>query len=187
MKNMNKMKTIGLALVALTLVVVLNIGNAFAYFTKHSVANGKQDLVLGFSKSEIKERITIKEQNGKKTIWLTNTGDYDCYVRLKAFSAVDLIYDTNPTDMEFSGLNVVNGNWETDAGYYVFDEILAPGKATEPIEVSFIFSTDEDPADFKVIIIEESTPVLYDEYGVPYADWDAKEGDSTIVDRPKTN
>lgn len=188
MKKIKNMKTICLALVALALIVSLNIGNAWAYFTNNTAANGSKELNLDFSKGEIEEKITINDSNGKKTIWITNTGDYDCYVRMKAFSIAELAYTVEPEGVDSEGLEIVKGTWSAgENGFYYFSKELKPGESTEPIEVGFNFPNGETPEDFKVIIVEESTPVLYNEIGEPYADWDAREGDSTIVERQTNN
>ena len=42
---------------------------------------------------------------------------------------------------------------------------------TTELEVKFAFPEGKEPTNFNVIIIQECTPVLYDAYGNPYADW----------------
>lgn len=101
--------------------------------------------------------------NGKKEITLTNTGDYDCYVRLLALTG-----DAYKDSLSYTG----DSKWTPGAdGYYYYSDIVAPGESTTQIDVSFAFP-EEEPADFNVIIIQECTPVLYDEDGNPYADWE---------------
>lgn len=194
MKKMKNMKTICLTLVALALVVTLNIGNALAYFTNYTADAGTKTIDLGFSEAEIEEKVTTTEDSAKKTVWITNTGDYDCYIRMKAYAGIDLEYDIDPSDADSTELNVVEGNWVRDDSWkedlwdeswtdddkfcYEFSAILAPGETTQPIEVSFDLPEGTNPDDFNVIIIEESTPVLYDSEGNPYADWDATMMDS---------
>lgn len=158
-KNMNK-KTICLAAAAFVLVASLTIGNALAYFTAFDAAQGGLGIDLGFTETVPNEKVV----DGKKEITLTNTGDYDCYVRLKALTG-----DKYKDSLLYSG----DSKWAPGAdGYYYYSDIVAPGGTTSQIDVSFSFPTEE-PSDFNVIIVQECTQVLYDESGNAYADWDA--------------
>lgn len=160
MKKMSK-KILCLTVAALLLTAGLHVDKVMAYFTAFDTANGGVEVDLGFTK-------TIPEENvvdGKKEIVLTNTGDYACYVRLKALTG-----DKYKDSLVYSG----DSSWTPGAdGYYYYSEIVEPKGTTTQINVSFTFS-EEEPADFNVIIIQECTPVLYDDMGKPYADWDAQ-------------
>ena len=156
-KNMNK-KTICLAVAAFVLAGSLTVGSAMAYFTAFDTAAGAVELDLGFTETIPNENVV----NGKKEITLTNTGSYDCYVRLKALAG-----DKYKDSLAYSG----DSKWAPGAeGYYYYSDIVPAGGSTSQIDVSFSFPTEE-PDDFNVIIIQECTPVLYDADGNPYADW----------------
>lgn len=155
-------KTICLTAAALTLTAGITVGSVMAYFTTYVTAKGGYIVELGFTRTEIEEKV----EYGKKVISLTNTGDYDCYVRMKALTGdaykESLVY-SEPADA---------GNWTPGADeYYYYDDILTPKGSTTEIVVRFAFPEEEEPGDFNVIIIQECTPVLYDENGNPYADW----------------
>ena len=159
----NKMK-ICLSAAALVLAMSVMIGTAMAYFTTYAVAEGGVTIDLGFTDTETEEEVI----DSKKQIVLKNTGDYDCYVRLKALTGnahKDGIVYSEP---EGAGL------WTPGAdGYYYYNGIVEAGGSTSQIDVSFVLPT-ENQTDFNVIIIQECTPVLLDENGEVYADWSVK-------------
>lgn len=156
------LKTICLAAVVLTLVAGIAVENAMAYFTTYVTARGGYTVDLGFTRTEIEEKV----EYGKKVITLTNTGDYACYVRLKALTGD--AYKESLLYSEPSGA----GKWTPGAeGYYYYSDIVVPAGVTTELEVKFSFPEGKEPTNFNVIIIQECTPVLYDEYGNPYADW----------------
>ena len=158
----NTLRSICLAAAALTLTAGVAVGGVMAYFTTYVTAKGGYTVELGFTRTEMEEEV----EYGRKVITLTNTGEQDCYVRLKALTGdaykESLVY-SEPEDA---------GNWTPGAdGYYYYNSILAPQESATELVVRFAFPKDKEPTDFNVIIIQECTPVLYDEYGTPYADW----------------
>ena len=158
----NTLKTICLAAAALIMVATVAIGSAMAYFTTYVTAKGGYVVELGFTKTEIEEVV----EYGKKVITLTNTGDFDCYVRLKALTG-----DAYKDSLVYSEPDNA-GKWTPGAdGFYYYSEIVAPAGTTSELVVRFAFPEGEEPTDFNVIIIQECTPVLYDENGDAYADW----------------
>ena len=63
------------------------------------------------------------------------------------------------------------GKWTLgDDGYWYYSEPLVPGETSEELVIS-IKIPEELAASFNVTVIQESTPVLYGEDGLPYADW----------------
>ena len=118
-------------------------------------------LDLGFTDTDIEEKVI----DGKKQLQLENTGDYDCYVRLKALTG-----DAYKDNIQYFEPDSA-GKWTPgEDGYYYYSDIVAPKGLTSQLDVGFTFPTKE-PTDFNIIIIQECTPVLYDEDGNPYADW----------------
>ena len=59
--------------------------------------------------------------------------------------------------------------------FLYYDQILPAGETTATkLNVSYTFpATDSEdaPAEFNVIVVEECTPVLYKADGTAYADW----------------
>ena len=165
MRKLNMKKSIFLTAVAAVLLLSLSVGTVMAYFTTYATAQGGVEIDLGFTETEIDESVV----DGQKEIKLENTGDYDCYVRLKA-----LIGDAYKDSLVYSEPDDA-GKWIPGAdGYYYYNDIVEAGGITSQINVGFTLpeaTVDSIPADFNVIIIQENTPVLYDEDGTPYADW----------------
>ena len=158
----NTVKTICLTAAALILVTAVTIGSAMAYFTTYVTAKGGYVVELGFTKTEIEEEV----EYGEKIIALTNTGDFDCYVRMKALTG-----DAYKDSLVYSEPENA-GRWTPGAdGFYYYSDIVAPSETTSELVVRFSFPAGNEPTDFNVIIIQECTPVLYDESGNPYADW----------------
>jgi len=170
----NTIRTICLTAAALILASGLTVGSAMAYFTTYVTGSGGVELKLGAVKTEIDEKVV----NGKKELTLTNTGNLDCYVRLKALTGD--AYKNGIAYSEPGG----EGKWTpgvASEGYYYYADIIEPGGSTTQLDVSFVFPTGEEPEDFNVIIIQECTPVLYDNNGTPYADWSVKADISQTV------
>lgn len=162
-KNISK-KTIGLLVVSLLMVACIGVGSALAYFTTYTEAKGGLQLDLEFVDTKINEDV----EKGEKILTVKNNENAeDAYVRIKVVVAEQ--YKEYLNDLAYSELEGVE-NWKPgEGGYYYYKPILAPGETTTElfVNISGIKATD----DFNVIVIQESTPVLYDADGEPYADW----------------
>lgn len=157
MRKLHK-KPLIMAAATLALTGTLAVGSAMAYFTTYSTAGGGVKMNMGFTETVPIEDV---DENGKH-ITIKNTGDYDCFVRVKAFAPVELTY------------NAPDGGWTAgDEGYWYYDDVLPAGKTTEQeLNITYKFPEGDDKAEeFNIIVIQECTPVLYDEDGNPYADW----------------
>lgn len=152
-KRLNK-KTICLTAAALTMTMGLSVGTALAYFTTYAEASGGVALDLGFTTTVPGETV----DDWTKHVTISNTGDYDCYVRVRAFAG-------NAYTLQYSG-----GNWTlgTD-GYYYYNEIVPAGGSTGTLDI--VIAGAVDGQSFNVVVVQECTPVQYDEDGSPYADW----------------
>lgn len=158
-KSWNK-KTICLAAAALILTIGVSIGNSMAYFTTYVAAAGGVKVSMGST-----ETIPVEDViNGQKHIQVQNRGDYDCFVRIKVFTGTE-----HQDGLKYSDHS---GKWTPGLdGYYYYSDILPVGGLTEKLFVSIGFEDKEDAEAFHVIVVQECTPVSYDENGVPYADW----------------
>ena len=156
---MKNKKTIYLAAAALLLTAGLSAGTAMAYFTTYAEASGGVTLSLGSTTTVPNEEVS----NWTKHVTIENTGDYDCYVRLKAFAG-----DKYQDGLKYSD---GSGKWTPGADeYWYYSDILPAGGSTGEIQIKI--DNMETETDFNVIVVQESTPVQYKEDGTPYADWD---------------
>ena len=125
---------------------------------------------MGFTETVPDEKV---DENGKH-VTIKNTGKYDCFVRVKAFAPVELTY------------NAPDGGWSAGKDdYWYYDEVLPAEKTTgSELNITYTFpSGDDKPEEFNIVVIQECTPVLYDEDGSPYADWNhVITDDSTVTE-----
>lgn len=143
---------------ALALTGTLAVGSAMAYFTTYTTAGGGVTMNMGFTETIPNETV---DKDGKH-VTIKNTGDYDCFVRVKAFAPMELTYTADPD------------KWEAkNDGYWHYKEVLPAKKSTSTeLNISYKFPEGKDkPEEFNIVVIQECTPVLYDENGNPYADW----------------
>lgn len=159
-----KRRNLFLAVFAAAAVLAGSAGNAWAYFTTYVEAQGTQTIALG-------DETTIEEPtvaNWVKHVVITSDADSEpVYVRAKAFTG-------SKYPLVFSD---ANGKWTPGEGeYYYYSDILNAGEKTEEllIKISDVPDTVKDPMELNVAVIYETTPVLYDEDGNPYADWNGK-------------
>lgn len=171
MKNSRIGKT-ALIAAAVTLTASLSVGSALAYFTTYCTAEGSYKMSMGFPETEIHEHV----ESGKH-ITIENIGQYDCYVRVKAFAPEGVTLNYVPEeDSGWIGYGD-DGYWEDD--YWYYNSILRPGETTPELLIQYIFPEDKDqdpgndtrPDEINIVVVHECTPVLYDEEGNPYADW----------------
>ena len=156
-------KTSGKLFAALLAVLVLSASLAAgvgAYFSDYETALGEVTLHLS-GQTEIKESVA----DGKKTVSIVNSGESAVVVRAAIYG---------PDIMEISFQN--EDDWDTtQADYYYYTKVLAPGEETSEIyaTVNITDPTDEEKAalatlgdQFEVIVVHESAPAVYDENNV---------------------
>ena len=157
MRKLSK-KSLCLAAAALTLTAGISAGTAMAYFTTYTEASGGVTLNMGFSETIPKEDFS----NWTKHVSVENTGDYDCYVRVKALAGSKYQDGLQYSDSD--------GKWTPgEDGYYYYSDPIAPGESTSVLDIR-IDSKESDDS-FNVVVVQESTKVLYNEKNEPYADW----------------
>lgn len=157
-KSLNK-KKLCLTAAALTLTAGLSVGGAMAYFTTYATAAGGVELSMGSTTIVPGETVS----NWTKHVVVKNTGDFDCYVRLKVFAG-----EKFQDGLVFSD---ASGKWTPGADdYYYYSDIVPVGGESGEIQVKIDYKDSEK--DFNVIVVQECTTVQYDADGNPYADWD---------------
>lgn len=168
---MNKLskRTICLAAAAVALTGTLAVGSAYAYFTTYSEAKGNVVFQMGKTRTEPHEEV----KEGKKIVSIENTGDYDCYIRVKAYAG---------NNYSLSYADGGSGKWyDGGDGYWYYKDILEAGSTSETVLVNIpkeLLEDITDEKDLNVIVIQECTPVQYDDNGEPYADWNVTFEDS---------
>ena len=148
MRKLHK-KPLVLAAAAIALTGSLTVGSAMAYFTTYATAGGGVRMNMGFTTTVPDEKI---DEKGKH-VTIINKGDYDCFVRVKAFAPVALTY------------LAPDGGWQAgDDGYWYYESVLPAGETTkQELNISYQFpSGDEKASEFNVVVIQECTPVLFD-------------------------
>lgn len=160
MRKLHK-KPLIMAAATLALTGTLAVGSAMAYFTTYTTAGGGVKMNMGFT-----ETIPIETVKDGKHVTIKNIGNYDCFVRVKAFAPVAVALTYNAPD----------GGWtkgEGDDDYWYYDEVLPAGKETKTeLNIKYTFpSGDDKPEEFNIVVIQECTPVLYKEDGTPKANW----------------
>ena len=157
MRKINK-NSLCLAAAALTLTAGISAGTAMAYFTTYTEASGGVTLNMGFSETIPKEDFS----NWTKHVSVENTGDYDCYVRVKALAGSKYQDGLQYSDSD--------GKWTPgEDGYYYYSDPIAPGESTSVLDIRI--DSKESDASFNVVVVQESTKVLYNENNETYADW----------------
>lgn len=161
-------KMVVFAAIAMVMLVAFTatVGTTLAYFTTYASAKGSIPITL-----EEQTKITEDLDGDTKIVTIENSEDSrPVFVRAKAFSG-----STYP--LKYEGSSWVLG--EDDYYYYSnadgSPKILDPGSATnngDELRVSIQFPKDSVDGDkFNVVVVYETTPVLYKADGTPYADW----------------
>lgn len=162
MRHTVNKKTIALTAAAVTLAAGLQVGNAYSYFTAYNTASGSARIELGTPGPVPEEDF----DNWIKTVTVVNnSADTPCYVRLRVVAG-----DLYAADMTYV---YDDAQWEVRDGYYYYRNILQPGERAGEFKIH-IPAPAADAKDFNVIVVEDHTPVVYDEEGNPYADWNLK-------------
>jgi hypothetical protein len=156
MKRFSISKKVWLTATAAVLAAGLSIPGAMAYFTTYASAEGGAALELGHT-TEIEEKF----ENWQKDIQIVNTGDVDCYVRVKVLCGSQFTLD------------ISGAGWSYNDGdqYWYYADPTAPDAKTGSL-LAQITMPEGFLQDFNVAVVQECTPVQYDADGNPYPDWD---------------
>lgn len=164
MKRVKHLKQYGklmvLSLAALGLVAASGGQDSMAYFTTYVTAGGSEIVRLG-AQTEIREDVSSMTKHVSiQNVSQTN----DCFVRVKAFCGQDLTLTYTDT----SG----RGDWyDGKDGYWYYRPIVPAGAATAVLDIKINLPAGFNKDEFNVVVIQECTPVLYDDSGKASADW----------------
>ncbi len=176
-KKFYKNQTFWLGAAALVLAGSISLSSASAYFTTYVTAKGGYQL-------DFSETTKIEENVSQMTkhIVIQNTGDsegdQDVYVRVKVFngSKFSLTFsDGAASSMGDQASAVGDGSWSLgDDGYYYYSKILKPQELTSVLDAKITDLPEDYKDSFNIIVIQECTPVTYNEDGsAKEADWSA--------------
>lgn len=169
-----KKKNIFLFALAIVLILATSISGALAYFTTFAEAKGGYVIELGNGTELVEQRFS----DWTSRVFVFNSeNSQPVYVRAKAFAGNEYY------------LSCYGDGWtRSKDGYLNYDEILYGGATTSELNVEIQNLPDEGALEnirkkrggvhFNVVVIYETTPVLYDENGTPYADWSLRMGAS---------
>ncbi len=172
-----KNKKIVIAAACLALIAAASIGPASAYFTASKSASGTKEVYLG--DGEIVPDEEMDETGTIKTVSITNTSNYDVWVRVKVFSPDNVTVTPN-----------LGASWsetkENNEVYYSYSKVLEAQDTTDDIVFEVSLPTVSDVTDitqkeYNVIIVEEATRAEYGEE----PDWNNK-ADATRVETKVT-
>ena len=139
-KKFNK-KSLCLAAAALALTAGISVNSAMAYFTTYTTAAGDVTISLGSTVTIPEEKVS----DWTKHIVIKNTGDYECYVRVKVFAG----------EKYQDGL-VYQGSQKWSPGeedYYYYSDIVPAGGETEELQVKIDSKDSEE--EFNIIVAQE--------------------------------
>lgn len=157
---MKHKKLIVLSVAALIMVGCVTVQSAMAYFTTYVSAKGGYKVSMG-AQTTIQEEVSqMTKHISVQNISAVN----DCYVRVKIFCGGQITVDVSSE----------SGFWELrgDDGYWYYIPIVPAGQATEILDAKINVPAGFEDS-FNVAVVQECTPVVYDENGNATADWDA--------------
>lgn len=178
---MKNRKRILLPALALALILTAGIGSAGAYFSTYAKARGGIVMELG-SRREFREEFS----NWTKTLTVTNNADSkdSIFVRARVFYPETLYLGQDRTEVNLVCDTSGEGWSGPDNDYYYYSYPVAPGAATNPLNVhiqgmpaqdSPLYAELQEGDMFSVIVVYESIPVSYGPDGQPIdpaeADW----------------
>lgn len=168
-------KVIAMSAAALGMTAALTIESSLAYFTTYVSAGGSQVVNLG-AQTTIHEDVS----NMTKHIQVANISQInDCFVRVKVFYGGDLSigYPDSP-DTPSNPDWYLDGTTDENGFRYVYYRPILPASPdpdrpslTTPLDVKIDVPDGFDRDNFNVVVIQECTPVVYDESGNATADW----------------
>lgn len=161
MKRMKKYRNvIAMSAAALAMTAALSIQSSMAYFTTYVSAGGGGEVSLKVQ-TKIHEDVT----NMTKHVTIENVEDNDCFVRVRAFYS-------GLVDIEYKNVEGGNDWYDGEDGYWYYRPVLRAKSTSSALDVRIIVPEEFDKDTFNVVVVQECTPVIYDDDGNPGAEWD---------------
>lgn len=179
MKNKRSYRRRTALLTALALVLLFGstLKDSLAYFTTYTRARGHWPVTFG--DTEIDEKV----ENRTKEIQIENTGSTDRFVRVRAYFGEDMVGLSKEVEEVEVGSGEGAPHWSQEGDWWYYKPILKPGEKTCKLKMTFgpksALNTDDVLDTFHVVIVQESTAVLYrknaDGTYEAYAEWPEEE------------
>lgn len=148
-----------LLLVAVVLLIIPFIGKTLSYYS--DTETQVNHAVMGFNEVEITEEFEEPEEIKPgdvvaKVVKVKNTGNGDCYVRIKAVFSHSLTGDHCTVDW-----NTTDFTYNTEDGYWYYNRILPTGETSPALMTKITIGEDivtgvEDIPKIKMIVYTES-------------------------------
>lgn len=163
-----KSKIIIVATVLAATVLAVGITMALYQDNSNTVVN---TFTVGNVTTEIVEIFNkINDHEFQKEPCVTNTGENDCYVRIR--------YEVTPNKVEknltFEGLT--GTGWKQDGDWYYYTKPVKPGESTTPLfeKVKVNYNETDNPwIDFDIILYQEAVQAKVMSNGTEITDMDA--------------
>lgn len=157
-------KVLAMSAAALGMTAALTIESSLAYFTTYVSAGGSLTVNLGAETTIHEDVSNMTKHISIRNISQTN----DCFVRVKVFYGGELAVDFNDE----------SDNWYLGEDDYWYYRPILPASPdpdnpsmTTILDAKIIVPEGFDMDSFNVVVIQECTPVVYDESGNATADW----------------
>ncbi len=153
---MNRKNTI-IAIAVTLAVMVIAIGTTMAFY-QNQTATAVNTFAVGNVTTEIVEIFNkISDTEYQKEPRVTNTGENDCYIRMRVSVTPKEALDNLSIDFD-----TVNWTGKTGADgeeWYYYNNPVAPGESTTPLftKVNVSYDEEEHPwIDFDIILYQEA-------------------------------
>ena len=137
-----KSKKSYIVLISIIIFTIAITATVYAYFThKTSVTN---NINLGYNKITLNENYIppLSIEKGisyKKEPYVTNTGNVDCYVRIKS-----VVSDSRVEEHLTIDYNTTDYTYNADDGYWYYNKVLAVGDRSESLFTTVSIAEDAD-------------------------------------------
>ncbi|MCI8273097.1 MAG: hypothetical protein HFJ55_03325 [Clostridia bacterium] len=114
-----------------------------------------------------RDNVTSRATEGGHTVTLGDLFTNGAFIRLKIIT---------PVPIELSCQESTNVWNQSEDEYWYYEPIFVKGNTTE--ELKIIVDGQKALNNFNTVIAIEAVPVMYDEAGIPYADWNYKSSEN---------
>lgn len=145
------------AIFGIITIIVLISSIIYAYYTSKKTV--EDNIIFGYNEIEIVKNCESiqKIEKGKNIKWelsFKNTGNVDCYIRVKPIFSDSRLIDNINIDY-----NLTDFTYNNSDGYYYYNEIVSPKNTTKPIFTNISIKKDANDIilkDFDIYTLVDS-------------------------------